>query len=70
MMHAMLSITEISTKKLLLICHVQESATASSKDLLTVAQENSTNQTGDVLVEDQLQPPLDLVSVSQEQELH
>ena len=33
-------------------------------------RENSTNQTADVLVEDQLQPPLDLVTVSQEQELH
>ena len=32
-------------------------ATASFKDLATVAQENSTNQTSDVLVEDQLQPP-------------
>ena len=34
------------------------SATESFKDLVRVAQEN-TNQTADVLVEDQQQPPLD-----------
>ena len=33
---------------------------------VTVAQDNSTNQTADGLVEDPLQPPLDLVTVSQE----
>ena len=50
-----------------LICHVAivdcthvRSASASFKDLLTVAQENSTNPTANVLVEDQLQSPLDL----------
>ena len=37
------------------------SATASFKDLVTVAQENTTNQAAAVLMEDQLQPPLDLV---------
>ena len=46
------------------------SASAPFNDLVTVAQENSTNQTADVLVENQLQPTLDLVTVSQEQELH
>ena len=35
-----------------------------------IAQENTTNQTADVLVEDQLQPPLDMVTVDQERELH
>ena len=29
-----------------------------------------TNQTADILVEEQLQPPLDLVKVTQEQGLH
>ena len=38
------------------------SATASFKDLVTVVQENSTNQ--------QLQPPLDLATVSKEQIVH
>ena len=38
------------------------SASASFKKLVTVAQENSTNQT-DALVEDQQQPPLDLSTV-------
>ena len=46
------------------------SAIASFKDLVTVAQENTTNQTAnqttDVLVEDQLEPPLNLFTVSQE----
>ena len=55
---------------LLLLIAPVGSAIASFKELVTVAQENSTNQTADVLVEDQLQPPLDLVPVSQEQELH
>ena len=45
------------------------SATASFKDLVRFAQENSTNQ-ADVLVEDQLQLPLDLVTVSMEREFH
>ena len=39
------------------------SATASFNDLITVAQENSYNQTADALLEDQPQPPLDLVTV-------
>ena len=34
-------------------------------DLVTAAQENSTNLTADVLVSDQLQPPLYLFTVSQ-----
>ena len=42
----------------------------SRKNLLTVTEENSTSQIADVLVEDQLQPPLYLVTVSQEQELY
>ena len=46
------------------------SVIASFKDWATIVQENSTNQTVDILVEDQLQPSLDLVTVSQEQELH
>ena len=41
------------------------SATASFKDLVTVTQENYTNQTADILVEDQIRPPLDLVRVAQ-----
>ena len=32
-----------------------------------IAQENTTNQTANILVEDQLQPPLDLAIVAQEQ---
>ena len=48
--------------------HVRSAAT-SFKNLLIVVQENSTNQT-DVLVDEQLQPPSDLVTVIQEQELH
>ena len=47
----------------------EESATASTKDLITVAQDNFTNETAGVLVEYQLQPPQDWVTVSQEQEL-
>ena len=35
-------------------------ATASFEDLVTVAQQNSTNQTVDVSVENQLHPPLNL----------
>ena len=46
------------------------SAEASVKELVTVAQENSTNQTADVLVKDQLWSPLDLITVAQERELH
>ena len=42
--------------------------TASFKDLVKVVQENFTNQTADVLAEEQ--PPLDYVTVSQERELH
>ena len=42
-------------------------ATSSFKDLITVAKENTSNQTADILVEDQ---PLDLVRVSQDRELH
>ena len=34
-------------------------ATASFEDLVTVPKENSTNQTADILVEDQLQSPWD-----------
>ena len=45
------------------------SASAFFKDLVTVAQNNSTNQTSDILVENQLQPPLALVTVSKEREL-
>ena len=36
----------------------------SFKDLVKVAQENSTNKIADILVEDQLQSPLDLVTVN------
>ena len=43
-------------------CTHVRSATASFKDLVIVAQENSTNQTADVLVEDQPHPSLDLVT--------
>ena len=39
------------------------SATASFKDLVTVAQENS-NQTADVLVDDEFQPPLGLSALA------
>ena len=50
--------------------HVR-SATASLKGLVTVALENSTNQTADILIADQLQAPLDLVIVFfQQQEIH
>ena len=35
-----------------------------------IAQESSTNQTAEALVENQLWPPLDKVSVSQEREVH
>ena len=38
--------------------------------LASFARENTTNQTTDVLLEDQLQPPLDLVTVVKERELH
>ena len=38
------------------------SATTSFKDLVTVAQVNSSNQIADALVEDQLQSSLDLVT--------
>ena len=41
----------------------------SFKDLVTL-YENTTKQTADVLVEDQLRPPLDLVTFGQLQELH
>ena len=41
-------------------CTLVRSAIASFKDLATVALENSTNQTADVFLEDQRQPPLDL----------
>ena len=40
-----------------------------SYSLVTVAQENSTNQAADVLLENQLQTPLDLETVSQEREV-
>ena len=43
------------------------SATTSFKDLVTVAQENTT---ADSLIENQLQPILDKVTVDQERELH
>ena len=43
---------------------------ASFKDLVPVAQEITTNQTADVLVEGQLKPPLDMVTVFQEREPH
>ena len=43
------------------------SATASFKDFVTVAPENSTSQITSALVEDQLQLPLDLVIVSQKE---
>ena len=46
------------------------SATASFKDLVTDVQENSANQTADVLVEDQLQAPLDVMTVRKEREVH
>ena len=49
--------------------HVGSAAT-SLKDLVTLAHVNSTNQTADVLVEDQLQPPLDMRTVSQGREIH
>ena len=41
------------------------SATTSFKYLATVAEENSTMQSPDVSIEGQLQPPSDLVTVSQ-----
>ena len=44
-------------------------ATVSFKDLLTVAQENSTYQTEVVLIY-QIQSPLDLVTIDQQRELH
>ena len=40
------------------------------KDLIIILQDNTTNQTADVLLEDQLKPPLDLVTGSQEREVH
>ena len=45
-------------------------AIASFKDSCNNAQENTTNQTADVLVKDQLQSPLDSERVGQERELH
>ena len=41
------------------------SASASFKDFMIVAKKLSTNQTADVLVENQLQPPLVLITVFQ-----
>ena len=46
------------------------SATVSFKNLVTVGQENFTNQTADVLVEDQLQPLSGLVKGSPKRVLH
>ena len=45
------------------------SATASFKDLVTVYWRTAPT-TGDALVTDQLQPPMDLVTVFLQQELH
>ena len=55
----LLSSTHINTCHHVAIvdCTHVGSATASLKDLATVAPENCTNQTADVLVGDQLQPP-------------
>ena len=50
-------------------CTHVRSATASFKDFVKVTQENSTNQIAGILVKEQQQPPLDLVTVFQEQEV-
>ena len=62
--HHVVHYTKISISYLVAIPH--RVSHTSSKNLVTVAQDNSTNPTTEVLVEDQIQPPLDLVTVSQE----
>ena len=37
-------------------------------ELVKVTQENSSNKTADILADDQLQPPLDMVNFTQEQQ--
>ena len=60
-----------TTQFLLLTVPIVGSATASFKELVAVAQENSTNQAANVLLADLLQPPLDLETVyCQEQEVY
>ena len=46
------------------------SATSSVIDVATVEQENITNQIADIFVEDPQHSTLDMVTVSQERELH
>ena len=48
-------------------CNYKGTATASSEDLGNIAQENTT---ADIWLKDQLQPPLYMVTVDQERELH
>ena len=60
--------TSISTYHILLL--LLACTHVGSTTVVTVAQVNSTNQTADVLVEYQLQPPLDLVMVCQKQNVH
>ena len=60
----LLDATHISTCHVLLLLLTTPMYLAYCKDLVTVTRENSTNLTADASAEDQLQPPLDLVTVS------
>ena len=62
----LLNTTHIKTRRVL----EDQLYPPSFKDLVIVAQENSTKPTAGALVENQPQPPLNLVTVSSEQELH